>query len=437
MKLGLIYPSKSQKSTYSSSNAELQKFFDTNTYIPQFYLPSLSLLTIAGCSPPDAELKLIDERVDEINFDEHFDIVGISVMIEQAIRGYEISQKFRQKGVFTVMGGIHVSTLPEEAKKYCDCVVIGEGEPIWPTILADYKKGKIKQSYHNDKPFDLAKSPIPRYDLVDTSVFNVIPTQTTRGCPHDCSFCSVTEVYGPKFRAKSTNQIIDEIKAIQKVSKNRRIIFNDDNMFVNRKKSYKLLELLIPLKIKYFTQADISISEDEKLLDLMHQSGCVTIFVGLESLVSENLLSIQSNKWKYDRVDMYSEACKKIQSYGIQVLGSFIVGFDHDKKDVFERLIRFTSENDIMGQYHILTPFPGTKIRESMIKAKRLPKNDNRWDLYSCFDVIFPPKNMSKKELEAGLLNVYNTVYSRSEHLKRSRNMIDIFKNLEYFEQRL
>ena len=125
MKVGLIYPSKSRRSTYSSSNPELQKFFDTNSYVPTFFLPSLALLTIAACSPPDVEVKLIDERVENIDFDEHFDIVGISVMTEQAVKGYEIAQNFRGRGIFTVMGGIHVSTLPAEAKRYCDCVVIG------------------------------------------------------------------------------------------------------------------------------------------------------------------------------------------------------------------------------------------------------------------------------------------------------------------------
>jgi len=432
MKIGLIYPSRSRKATYSSSNPQIQNFFDTNEYVPTFFLPALSLLTIAACTPPGFEVKLIDERVTELDFEENFDIVGISIMTEQALRGYEIAEKFKDRGIFTVMGGIHASVLPQEVKKYCDCVVIGEGENLWPEVLRDFKKGSTKEFYHNPGQISLHQSPIPRYDLVDVKAYNLIPTQTTRGCPHDCSFCTVTKVYGPGFRTKKIEQVISEVEAIQKVSKNRRIVFNDDNMFVNRKKSYELLKALIPLRIKYFTESDVSIAEDDKLLGLMQKSGCVTVFVGFESLVSPNLESLQSNRWKFKRLKIYPEACKKIQSYGIQVLGAFIVGFDHDGEDVFQRLVDFTLENDILGQYHILTPFPGTKTREHLIKEGRLPKNDSQWDIYSCFDATFSPKRMSKEELETGLLEVYQKVYTKEAYLKRARHMIEIFKQIKH-----
>ena len=437
MKIGLIYPSRSQKTTYSSFNPELQEFFDSNQYLPTFFLPSLSLLTIAACTPSDFEVKLIDERTSSVNFEEHFDIVGISIMTEQALRGYEIAQKFKNKGIFTVIGGIHASVLPKEAHKYCDCVVVGEGEILWPELLSDFKKGAVREFYYNKEQINLEQSPIPRYDLIDIEEFNLIPTQTTRGCPFDCSFCTVTDVYGPGFRVKKIIQVINEIEAIQNISKNRRIIFNDDNMFVNREKSYKLLEALVPLRMKYFTQSDVSIAEDEKLLDLMQKSGCVTVFIGFESLVPENLASLQDNRWKYKRLKIYSEACKKIQSYGIQVLGSFIVGFDHDQRDVFQKLIEFTLKNNIQGQFHFLTPFPGTRIRNDLIKERRLPKDDHRWDHYSCFDVVFSPKNLSMEELEEGLIEVYKAAYSKDVHLRRARHMIEIFKNLRNRERQL
>lgn len=435
MKIGLIYPSRSQSHTYKSTNPHLQDLFDTNSYIPSFFLPSLSLLTIAACTPQDFEIKLIDERVDDIDFKEDFDIVGISIMTEQACRGYEIAQIFNEKGVFTVMGGIHATVLPEEALNYCDSVVVGEGEEFWPQLLEDYIKGDVKKIYSNKGPANLEHSPIPRYDLVDTDSFTLFPTQTTRGCPHNCSFCTVTKVYGPKYRSKTIKQVIKEIEAIKSISKNSRIIFNDDNMFINKEQTYKLLESLIPLKIRYFAESDISFAEDEKLLHLAQKSGCVTVFIGFESLIPENLASLQNTKWKYKRLKMYSEACQKIQSHGIQVLGSFIVGFDHDDKDVFKRLIDFTLENNILGQYHFLTPFPGTRIRNDLIKDSRLSSDDNRWDLYSCFDAVFPPKKMSKQELKEGFLNIYKTVFSKKAHLKRSRHMIDLLKEIRFRKQ--
>jgi radical SAM superfamily enzyme YgiQ (UPF0313 family) len=432
MKIGLIYPSKSKKTTYSSANPKLQSFFEANPYVPAFHLPSLSLLTIAACTPPDIEVKLIDERVAEINFDEYFDMVGISIITEQALRGYEIAKNFKKRGVFTVMGGIHASVLPEEAKKYCDCVIVGEGERLWPRLIDDFKKGVTKGFYCNEQQINLEESPIPRYDLVNVNDFPLIPTQITRGCPLDCSFCTVTKVYGAKFRNKTIQQVVSEIESIQKISKNRRIVFNDDNMFINRKKSYEMLEAIIPLKIKYFTESDVSIAEDEKLLDLMKRSGCVTVFIGFESLVPENLVSIQNNLWKFNRLRTYSEACKKIQSYGIQMLGAFIVGFDHDTQDVFKQLIDFALENSILGQYHFLTPFPGTKVRDDLIREGRLQADDNRWDLYSCFDVVFAPKKMSKENLEDGLLEVYQSVYNKEAYLKRTRHMVDIFRKLKH-----
>lgn len=396
-----------------------------------FFLPSLSLLTIAACTPPEIEIRLIDERITPIDFDEQADLVGISIMTEQALRGYEIAREFKRRGVMTVMGGIHASVLPEEAASHCDCVVIGEGETLWPKLLDDFRKGSFKRFYSNEEQVDILKSPIPRYDLLSSGTYNVIPTQTTRGCPLDCSFCTATKVYGPRFRCKTVKQVIAEVEAIQQISKSQRIVFNDDNMFVDRKKSYQLLSALIPLKIKYFTESDVSIAEDEKLLDLMQRSGCVTVFIGFESLVPENLTSLHHSQWKFKRLARYSEACRKIQSRGIQVLGAFIVGFDHDDKNVFQQLIDFTLENKILGQFHFLTPFPGTRLRASLINEKRLKPDHSQWDTYSCFDVVFDPLKMSRADLEAGLLRVYQAVYGREAHLERSRSMIDIFKRLK------
>jgi radical SAM superfamily enzyme YgiQ (UPF0313 family) len=184
-----------------------------------------------------------------------------------------------------------------------------------------------------------------------------------------------------------------------------------------------LLEALIPLRIRYFTESDVSIAEDERLLSLLQKSGCVTVFIGFESLVPENLASLQQNKWKLKRLREYSEACRLIQSHGIQVLGAFILGFDNDSNDTIQKLIEFTLDNNILGQYHVLTPFPGTRFREDLIREKRIAPNDAHWDIYSCYDVVFTPKNISKENLEVGLQEIYQTVYSRKSHLKRFNHM--------------
>jgi radical SAM superfamily enzyme YgiQ (UPF0313 family) len=430
MKIGLIYPSRSRKRTYTSSHPPLQHFFDTNPYIPSFFLPSLSLLTIAACTPKEHELRLIDERIEPIDFDAPFDIVGISIMTEQARRGYEIAEEFRKRGVFTVIGGIHASILANEAKKHCDSVVVGEGESSWPVLLKDFAQGAARPFYRSPEPFDLSLSPAPRYDLVDPNIYPFFPVQTTRGCPLDCSFCSATKIYGPVYRLKSIAQVLAELDALLKISINRKVVFNDDNMFLNRAQSCELFRAITPLRIKYFAESDVSIADDESLLRLMAKSGCVTVFVGFESLIAENLNAIQPKKWKLRFLEKYEAACAKIQEYGIQVLGAFILGFDHDDSAVFERTAEFVLKNHIFGQFHILTPFPGTRTRDELVAQGRLPNDDDNWDLYSCFDPVFTPKYMIKEDLSNGLLHIYESAYTKEAYEKRSRHMIQMFRNL-------
>lgn len=430
MKIGLIYPSRSRRRTYTSSYPPLQNFFDTNPYVPSFFLPSLPLLTVAGCTPQEHELRLIDERIEPVDFEAPFDLVGISIMTEQARRGYEIAEEFRKRGVFTVIGGIHASILADEAKMHCDSVVIGEGELSWPVLLKDFAQGAARPFYRSPEAFNLSLSPAPRYDLVDPNIYPFFPVQTTRGCPLDCSFCSATKVYGPAYRLKSTAQILAELEALLKISINRKVVFNDDNMFLNRARSRELMRAITPLRVKYFAESDISIADDESLLRLMAKSGCVTVFVGFESLAAENLNAIQPKKWKLRYLEKYGAACAKIQEHGIQVLGAFILGFDHDDRAVFERTAEFILNHHIFGQFHILTPFPGTRTRDELIAQGRLSNDDDNWDLYSCFDAVYSPKNMAKKELANGLLQVYESAYSKEAYEKRVRHMIQMFRNL-------
>jgi len=429
MKIGLISPYPIKANTYYSSNLRLRRFFSENTNVPDFFHPNLALLTIAALTPDDIEVELIDERADTLNYDTDFDIVGISMITAQALRGYEIAKQFRARGVYTVLGGIHPTVVPEEAKVHCDTLIIGEAENTWPQFLEDFKHGSPRKLYQ-DHSVDMSKSPIPRYDLVDTEQFHLLPIQATRGCPYDCNFCSVTTVFGPRYRVKSTEQIIREIEAVQRVAKNRRCVFNDDNTFVNRERSYEILEAIKPLKVKYFAQTDVSIAEDEKLLQLLKESGCKTVFIGFESLVPENLRDIQKSGWKLGHLKKYSESCEKIQSYGIQVLGSFVVGFDHDTRKNLLELRDFVLENHIWAQFLYLTPFPGTRVRQELIKQGRLTSSDTNWDIYTCFDAVFKPASMTIQELEDTVQEMYESVYTDTAHRKRMRHMIDQMKKM-------
>lgn len=430
MKIGLIAPSRNKVDTYFSNNQRLRRFFAENEHVPEFFHPNLALLTIAALTPEGFEVTMIDERVKELTFEEDFDAVGITMMTAQALRGYEIAGRFRERGVYVILGGIHATVSPEEASAHCDTLIAGEAENTWPQFLEDLKQGTPKRLY-KDHSVDLTKSPVPRYELVDKSVFHLMPIQTTRGCPFDCNFCSVTTVFGPRFRVKSVAQIVSEIEALQKVAGTRRCVFNDDNTFVNRKKAYEILEAIKPLRVKYFAQTDISIADDQRLLRLLQESGCMTVFIGFESLVPENLAGIQRSGWKLKRVESYGESCRKIQSYGIQVLGSFVVGFDYDTRDNLLLIRDFVLENHIWAQFLFATPFPGTRLRNELIEQGRLAPSDTNWDLYTCFDAIYEPKSMTICDLEETVLEMYQSVFSDAAHKRRMRHMVDHMKQVK------
>jgi radical SAM superfamily enzyme YgiQ (UPF0313 family) len=427
MKIGLISPSKAKITTYYSNNPQLRKFFLINKQVPAFFSPNLALLTIAGLAPKGDHITLVDERIDDLTFKEDFDIVGISMITAQARRGYEIANQYRKRGIYTVLGGIHPTICSEEASQYADTLILGEAENTWPQLLEDFKSGKPKKVYR-DSGVDITKSPIPRYDLVNKNIFHILPIQTTRGCPRDCSFCTVKTVFGAKYRIKTTDQIVSEVEAAQRVAESGRCIFNDDNMFVNRKRTREILDAIKPLKVRYFSETDISVADDDFLLKQLQESGCVTLFIGFESLIPENLASIDKDGWKLKQSRYYSEKCKKIQSYGIQVLGSFMVGLDYDTRDNLLKLMEFVLESNIWAQFLFVTPFPGTRIRDEFMAQGRLAYNESNWDLYTCFDAIVEPPLIKMNELNETVLEMYKSVYSETAHRKRTRYMIDQIK---------
>jgi radical SAM superfamily enzyme YgiQ (UPF0313 family) len=345
----------------------------------------------------------------------------------QAIRGYEIAKQFKQRGVYTVLGGIHPTVCPAEAGEIGDTVFIGEAENTWPRFLEDFKLGNPAKIY-KDSGIDISKSPVPRYDLIDTLKYHNLPLQTTRGCPHDCNFCTVKTVFGPKYRIKSTGQIVREMEAIQRVARNKRCIFNDDNMFVNKKKAFEILEAITPMKMMYFAQTDIAVADDDNLLKKLRDSGCVTLFIGFESLVPENLVYIDKTQWKLKQSQLYGEKCKRIQYHGIQVLGSFMIGLDYDSPQSLMRLKEFVLENNIWAQFLYVTPFPGTRMRAELIRQGRLAASDTNWDIYTCFDAVFKPLNMNIQELNDVALYIYESVYSDTAHQRRLRHMIEQLK---------
>lgn len=426
MKIGLIAMSgvRAYNEELTKLGLTLPGFVDRNKIIAS--LPSLGLLTLAGMTPERFKVDYV-EIADIRNVSElpnSFDLVTISTYSAQIFEAYELSERYRKKGIKTVIGGPHVTSLPEEAKGYCDSVVIGEGEPSWQELLNDCEKGKLKPFYTSfDKDFDLKDAPLPKFDLLIPQNYNRLTVQTSRGCPHQCEFCAASILISKKYKQKPARKVIQEIKAIKKIWKKPFIEFADDNTFINKKYWIGLLKELKNEGIRWFTETDVSLAENAELLDLMRESGCQQVLIGFESPSRKGLDGLElSCNWKMKQLDKYRYAIEKIQSHGITVNGCFILGLDGHDKRIFEEVWRFVKESGLYEvQITIMTAFPGTPLYNRLLNEKRIIKEKD-WARCTLFDVNFEPKNMSVGELEKNFRDLAEKVYSAEfTQFRRSR----------------
>ncbi len=413
LSVGLILP----HGKFAVQNAPMAGFLeDFPEAFRPWMIPSCGLLTVAALSPDYVDCEYVDEQVRQVDFDAGYDIVAISGMTQHASRAYAIAAGFRQRGVYTVMGGAHATVMEQEVAQHVDTVVAGEAEGTWRQFISDFRAGRPKPVYRNfalDR-IDLTASPVPRYDLLGDDYFSLgrgyrmLPVQTTRGCPRSCDFCSVPQIYGKVFRKKSVEQIVAEVEAARAAAPNQLFLFADDNMFINRRFSRELLKALIPLRIRYLAQSDIGIAKDEELLQLMYQSGCTMVLVGLESLSPDNLRGI--DRFKSKMLGNYHHYVKRIQDNGMIVLGAFIVGFDHDDLSVFERIREFVLETQITPQLTIATPLPATAMTRRLTEQGRLP-DYSYWDQCTYYDAIYEPALMTGAQVEAGLAQLHRSLF--------------------------
>ena len=433
MKIGLISPKRGQL----IRNEELADFFGSSTELKTrtniiYRWPELGLLTLAGLIPKDKDIRYIDEEIEPINFDEHFDLVAITALTPKASRAYEVADEFRKRGVYVVMGGPHASVMPEEASAHVDSVFVGEAQILWDKFMSDFKGGSTQKIYSSKgRLTDMHTVKTPRYDLLDANQYKIIPIETTRGCPHDCEFCSSTRLWGKTYRKKTIEQVMAEIDTIQQTTPGKYLFFVDDNMFVNRNYSYRLLECLKQKgKLRWFTQTDISIADDEKLLKDMFKAGCREVLIGFETLAKKNMKDVDSKQWKLKRLAKYPEAIEIIQSKGISIYGSFILGLDHDTEEVFENVRDFIFETKLIGfQILILTPIPGTRVRERLIKEDRIT-NINDWSRYSTYQLNHRLNHMSKQTFEKGMVRLFKEVYSDESFHRRKKHYKNLLKQL-------
>lgn len=417
----------------------LPGFVDRNRIIAS--LPSLGLLTLAGLTPSKfaVEYHEIDDLQKAGALPVGFDLVAISTFTAQLKEAWQLADFYRARNIPVVMGGIPVSSLPEETRAHGASVVVGEGEPLWPQVLADFDRGDLKPIYVQSPRggFDLREAPMPRFDLLNPDRYNRITVQTSRGCPHRCDFCASSILLTPRYKLKPVEKVLAEIREIKKIWPRPFIEFADDNSFVVREHYKRLLRGLVPEKLRWFTEADVKVAEDSELLGLMRDSGCQQVLIGLESPRPTSLDGVElHNNWKLRQRDHYFAAIERIQSHGITVNGCFILGLDGDTPAVFDEVLRFVRESGLYEvQVTFLTAFPGTPLYGRLKREGRILR-DGAWELCTLFDINFRPKNMTVEQLQRGFLNLVKELYSAGETAERRGRFKRMLKSSPNFGRR-
>ena len=384
-------------------------------------IPPLGLATNASYIPDKYDVMIVDENIKQVNYS-GADLVGVTANTITARRAYRLCEEFREKGVPIVLGGIHPSVMPEEAGSYADAVVVGNGENVWKELLEDFERGRLKKVYRPGT-FDLAQSAVPRRDLLKGRYF-FDSLQTSRGCPFDCEFCSVTRLYGGEYQYKPLGTIRKELESLR----TRNVLLVDDNILGVGKKAERralqLFELLGEYGLHWIGQASINIADHPEVLRLAHENGAKAFYIGFESLNEDFLRAANKRQNLKKGVRSYNDVIKRIHDHGIAVLASFIYGTDFDTRDSLVRLVDFISESTIDAtSVKPLTPFPGTRLYERLKEEGRL-LDDNYWleDPYSLF--TFQPKKLSLQELVEATLNfldVYNFLNSMGYFIRSYR----------------
>ena len=379
-------------------------------------LPSLGLLTLAALTPPEHQVQYL-EVPDPHSLDElpdGFDIVAISSYSAQILEAYDLADRYRETGVPVVMGGPHVTALPEEAAEHCDAVVVGEGEPYWNQVLADCE-GHCLDGVYDARPhdYDLADAPVPAFELLDISRYNRLTVQASRGCPHRCEFCASSVLLTRHYKQKPVENVVREIDRILEIWDRPFIEFADDNALVNRAYWKELLARLSDKRLRWFAETDLSVARDSELLDLMRESGCAQVLIGLESPVEAGLPGLElRSDWKRKRFPDHREAIQEVQSHGITVNGCFVIGLDGQTPDIFDQVFEFVRDSGLYEvQITILTPFPGTPLYDRLLDEGRMLE-PRAWDRCTLFDLNFRPAGMSPQELADGFKRLGVRLYS-------------------------
>lgn len=395
-------------------------------------LPSLGLLTLAGLTPEDRFGCEYLEVPDLAALGPgglpagDFDLVAISSFSAQIFEAYALADRFRAAGVTVVLGGLHVSALPDEAAAHADAVVIGEGEPVWPEVLRDFEAGRLRPRYDaRGRGFLLSDAPMPRFELLEPERYNRLTVQTQRGCPFACEFCAASIRLDPRFKTKPVPKVLAELRRVRELWPHPFVEFADDNTFADKARGRELCRAMAPLGLRWFTETDVSIARDPELLRLLRASGCAQILIGLESPQAHGLHGVeQKSNWKRRQADTYREAIERIQNAGVTVNACFVLGLDGTDRTSFEAVWDFVRETGVFEvQITVLTPFPGTPLARRLESEGRLT-HPGAWDRCTLFDVNYRPSHMSLAELESGFRELGRKLYDRDFTNARRRAFV-------------
>jgi len=378
-------------------------------------LPSLGLITLAGMTPARHTVRYveIEDLSKQTKLPSDVDLVAISSYSAQIREAYELADRYRAMKVPVVIGGPHVTALPDEAAQHCDAVVVGEGESNWPSVLRDCEAGQLSARYDAvDGGFDLDDAPMPAFDLLEINRYNRLTVQTSRGCPHRCEFCASSVLLTGRYKQKPAGKVLAEIDRILSIWKRPFIEFADDNALVHKDYWKEMLGNLGDRRFKWFAETDLTVSEDDELLTLLRETGCSQLLIGLESPTPSGLRGLElRNDWKYRRWPDYRDAIQRIQSHGVTVNGCFVVGLDGHGPEIFDQVLEFVREAELFEvQITVPTAFPGTPFHDRLEREGRLIEN-GRWETCTLFDINFEPAGMSRDELSRGFKRLARELY--------------------------
>jgi radical SAM superfamily enzyme YgiQ (UPF0313 family) len=374
------------------------------------------LTTLAALVPPelDPRFTLVDEGIEDVEPDLDADVVGITVITGTAPRAYELATRFRARGIPVVLGGPHVTLVPDDAQPHADSVVVGYAEDTWPMLLRDLAAGRLRRRYVQQPGLSLAGRPFARRDLLPAKRFlttNVF--EATRGCVHNCDFCVVPAAWGRKPYQKPVEEVVADIRAHGA----RKLIFVDLNLIADREYATRLFEALVPLQVQWFGLSTVLLADDLPLLKLAARSGCRGLLLGFESIVAGNLRDASK---VFNRPAQFKRVVDLLHDHGIAVYGCFVFGMDHDTPDVFLETARFAVEARIdLPRFAIVTPFPGTVLHERLEREGRILTRN--WELYDGQHVVFQPAQMSVQQLQDGTERAWKHVYSLPSIIRRIR----------------